>query len=473
MRGPSRRAVLAGAAAALAAPWVARAAAPEALAAIFGRSGLAGVTGFALLDLDSGRLVEAHRAEAAQPPASVAKVVTALYALEALGADYRFPTRVLARGPVQGGVLAGDLVLAGGGDPVLDTDGLGELAAALSVGGLRRVTGRMLVAVGALPAAGRIEVGQPTEAAYDPAVSGTNLNFNRVFLSWAPRGDGPALAFAAPGARYSVPVAGIVAELDQGGVPEHRMAEGREIWRLPRASVHGRGSVWLPVRKPGVYAGEVFGRLASGAGIAGLPAAEVVPAVSGGGVMAERASPALGRMLRDMLRYSTNLTAEVVGLRASQARGEAPATLAASAAAMTDWARGRLGLGRARLVNHSGLSVRSAVTARELADALARARDTLPGLLPERPILDAAGRPVEIGGARVVSKTGTMDFVSALAGYVTGPRRLAFAILVADPGLRAEIPPEARDRPPGGAAWLRRARAQEQALLRRWAALDV
>ena len=78
---------------------------------------------------------------------------------------------------------------------------------------------------------------------------------------------------------------------------------------------------------------------------------------------------------------------------------------------------------------------------------------------------------METPGVEVVSKTGTMDFVSALAGYMTGRRRLAFAIFAADPAARARIRPEERANPPGAAAWAARARAQEQALLRRWAAV--
>jgi D-alanyl-D-alanine carboxypeptidase/D-alanyl-D-alanine-endopeptidase (penicillin-binding protein 4) len=77
---------------------------------------------------------------------------------------------------------------------------------------------------------------------------------------------------------------------------------------------------------------------------------------------------------------------------------------------------------------------------------------------------------VEAGRVEVVSKTGTMDFISALAGYLTGRRRLAFAIFAADPERRAGIRPEERAKPPGAAAWTARARAQEQALLRRWVA---
>jgi D-alanyl-D-alanine carboxypeptidase/D-alanyl-D-alanine-endopeptidase (penicillin-binding protein 4) len=438
--------------------------------AILAGSGLAPLSGFAVVDLDGGALLEAHRSDAFLPPASVAKVVTALYALETLGEGYRFRTAVLAAGPVEGGRLRGDLVLAGSGDPVLDTDALGGLVRALGVRGLAAVEGRLVVAAGALPELARIDTDQPDEAGYNAAVSGMNLNFNRVYLAWGPGAAGPELAFSAPGARFGAPVACVAAELAADGRIRRRSEGGREIWTLPRRDLGGRGSVWLPVRAPGAYAGDVFARLAADAGLA-LPPAAVVAAAAGT-PLALRESPDLATMVRDMLRYSTNLTAEVIGLRAGQARGAAPDGLAASGAAMTAWARARFGLARAEFANHSGLSDRSAVSAAEMVAILGGAAPLgLPELLRERPILDAGREPVETGGVRVVAKTGTLNFASGLAGYMTGRRRLAFAIFAADPALRAKVPPERRDDPPGAAAWARRARAQEQALLRRWAAV--
>ena len=204
-----RRAVLAGGAAWLAAPRAACAAPAEPLEAILAGSKLGPVTGFALADLDGG-LIETHRADAPLPPASVAKVVTTLYALDALGPGFRFRTEIRPAGPVEAGVLKGDLVLAGGGDPVLDTDALGDMGGALRAVGVGAVGGRFLVATGALPAVAEIDAGQPEDAPYNPTISGMNLNFNRVFLAWAPGKQGPApgversrRAFRGSGERHS------------------------------------------------------------------------------------------------------------------------------------------------------------------------------------------------------------------------------------------------------------------------------
>ena len=76
--------------------------------------------GFVAIDLRSGTTGMSVQPDMMLPPASTLKTVTALYALDRLGAGHRFTTRVLRDGDT--------LVLAGGGDPTLDTDGLAALA---------------------------------------------------------------------------------------------------------------------------------------------------------------------------------------------------------------------------------------------------------------------------------------------------------------------------------------------------------
>jgi len=74
---------------------------------------LSGRVSFAVADLSDGELIETRGGAIAQPPASVAKAVTALYALEALGPSYRFRTQIVATGPLRNGRLEGDLILVG------------------------------------------------------------------------------------------------------------------------------------------------------------------------------------------------------------------------------------------------------------------------------------------------------------------------------------------------------------------------
>ncbi len=100
----------------------------------------------ALVTIDGiGRVVDID-STTARPPASTLKVLTAGTALLTLGAEHRFVTAVRATGALgSNGVLLGDLVLVGGGDPTLTTADLAGLAAQVAAAGVRTVNGRLAV----------------------------------------------------------------------------------------------------------------------------------------------------------------------------------------------------------------------------------------------------------------------------------------------------------------------------------------
>ncbi len=105
-----------------------------------------------------GAPVFARNADEALVPASLQKLVLAVAALEILGPDYRFRTTAVAQSPPVGGVLAGDLYIVGGGDPLLSTPDfmevlarhgavgtpLAELAGDLVAAGLTRIEGSVV-----------------------------------------------------------------------------------------------------------------------------------------------------------------------------------------------------------------------------------------------------------------------------------------------------------------------------------------
>jgi D-alanyl-D-alanine carboxypeptidase/D-alanyl-D-alanine-endopeptidase (penicillin-binding protein 4) len=160
-----------------------------------------GISGWMVVDFDSGEVIDQYQADMAFAPASVAKLPTTLYALDRLGPEHRFETKVAIAGRVRGETLEGDLILIGGGDPELDTDALLPLVTQSKERGFRYVTGNFLVDGSAGPQLAAIDTGQPVDAAYNPAVSGLNLNFNRVRLKWDARGTARQLRVSAKAAR--------------------------------------------------------------------------------------------------------------------------------------------------------------------------------------------------------------------------------------------------------------------------------
>lgn len=442
---------------------------------LLARANLGGATGFAAIDIRTGEVIEAHEGDTPLPPASVAKAPTAAYALHALGLEHRFVTRIRARGgAIADGVLRGDLVLEGGGDPTLQTADLAALAQALVARGLRRVEGRFLVDDTALPRIAAIDPGQAPQAGYSPALSGMNLNFNRVHFAWRPGAQGPQVALDA---RSTTEVPGVsvirMATADRAHpIYTHALRDGIEHWTVARQALTGEGSRWLPVRQPGLYAGDVLRALLAARGCT-VPAPQV-GAAAGGAILAEQASGPLTAIMREMLRFSTNITAECAGLTASLRAG-AVADLAGSARQMNGWIAQRLGVPGLAMADHSGLGEASRVTPLGMARFFVAAhRDgILPDLLRPHPLRDAQGREMANHPVSVRAKTGTLNFVSGLGGYARAGsgREIAFAIFSADLARRARIAEADRERPPGGQAWLGRARALQQGLIERWAAL--
>lgn len=444
---------------------------------LIARAGLSGQAVCAVADVQSGLELEASGGDRGLPPASVAKALTALYALETLGADHRFTTRLLAAGPVQSGVLKGDLILAGGGDPTLNTDDLAALAADLKQAGVREVRGDFLIYEAGLPVVRSIDPEQPDHVGYSPAVSGLALNFNRVHFEWKLAGKRYAVTMDARTGKYRPDVDIAQMKVVSRSLPVYTYADqkGVDQWTVASAALGKGGARWLPVRKPGAYAGDVFRTMARAHGIVLKSARTVERLPAGATILAQHDSTTLQPILKDMLKYSNNLTAEMVGLSASVARGRRPDSLKASAAEMSRWAEQRFAMKGTLMVDHSGLGDASRMTAQDLVGALVQARkqDMLRPLLKPFKLRDSKGRVNRAHPIKVAAKTGTLNFVSGLGGYMTAAdgTELAFAIFVADTDQRKRIPRAARERPKGARGWNYKAKSLQQDLIERWGAL--
>ena len=443
---------------------------------LIAQAGLAGQVGFVIADHATGEILEVVDGALPRPPASVTKSLTTLYGLESLGPDYRFATRLLATGPVRDGVLDGDLILAGGGDPTLLTDDLATLAAQAADLGLRRVGGRFLVWGDALPGLKEIEPGQLDQLDYNPSVGGLNLNFNRVFFEWARGGTGDytvSMDARSDTRRPAVSVARM--QVVDRAVPVYTYAEGPQVdqWTVAKGALGKAGSRWLPVRFPTLYAGEVFRVLAQDAGIT-LSAPVITQDLPAGTELTRFESAPLRDVLRTMLLYSTNLTAELVGMTATAERTGAAQTMPESAATMARWLAARADIAPV-LVDHSGLSDANHISAGDMVTLLNAegVEPLLHPLLKSIAMVDAQRRPIANFPAAVKAKTGTLNFVSTLAGYLVTDRgrTLSFAIFAHDPDARAASLSSQDEQPAGAAGFNGKAKRLQQELLQRWAVL--
>jgi D-alanyl-D-alanine carboxypeptidase/D-alanyl-D-alanine-endopeptidase (penicillin-binding protein 4) len=327
-------------------------------------------------DLSTRRTVVAVRARRRQPLGSTTKLLTAAAALRRLGPDTALGTSALATAPVDGaGVLAGDLVLRGGGDPALGDSQFAALAAGLA--GVREITGSV---VGDESLFDVVRTGPSGNGAFDAELGGplSALAYERG-------------AEAAGGPPQSDPARAAAARFDD--VLE---ARGVVIRGVPRAGPTPAGA--LPVAAAG--------------------------------------SPPVRSLVKDMLTASDDWIAEIL-TKGLGAKTEPPPATTAAGAAIVRAEAARLGAPVA-LVDGSGLDPRDRGTAAGLVSVLRRLRASasFTGALARPGRAGTLRDRLTSGRARRAcrGKTGTLPSggVSALAGYCAGRNRhtYAFAVLV-------------------------------------------
>ena len=141
--------------------------------------------------LDAASPVLSHNAGAALNPASVMKLVTSFAALNRLGPGFVWTTDIWADGPIADGVLEGDLVIRGHGDPGLTLERMWLLQRALRARGVRHIRGNLVLDLShfELPVidTGAFD-GEPF-ALYNAAPGALVANFSATTLRLKPDGE--------------------------------------------------------------------------------------------------------------------------------------------------------------------------------------------------------------------------------------------------------------------------------------------
>ena len=435
--------------------------------------------GYIVVDVADGRVLAELNADRPFIPASVAKVPTTAAALEILGGDHRFDTSIFIDGNVVRGVLDGALTIRGGGDPVLTGDDLQSLAKAIARAGITKVTGGFHYDAKYLLETPQISANQPEAAGYNPGISALSVNFNRVRLKWQNGGENPsgeALAIS-KNVTLSLDAIGFAPAGDALPGSFVRAGEsGKDNWLLS-PDISPRGEDWLPVADPALLTAKMLRQIASEEGVM-LP--EPTPGSVGAGAteIARHDSTDLATIVREVLRYSNNMAAELVGLAASRAVTGRALPLAASAETLSNYWRLRIpgvNWDGFFLENHSGLSSRSRASPRQLVAILQNAADPTVGVDLYRLLRPASWKAPNGKTVRIRAKTGTIAYGRGLAGYIDAAdgHRLAFAVFFNDlqrrAALDAAFDPRVETKDPEWRPWRSRALKLEEKLLNSWA----
>ena len=335
----------------------------------------------------SGRSVFSHNPDQALVPASLEKLLTATAALEALGPATTLPTVVAAAAPPTDGVVDGDLYLVGGGDPLLMTDDyerhfrnqpqiasdLEALADAVVAAGVREVRGGI--------------VGD--ESRYDRT---------RYVATWPARfieqdQTGPLSALTVNDGFVAFPPHPDTTTPDEEPAPDPAVHAAETL----RALLTARGVTVAEPARSGTAPGQVI---------------EVVGFES----------PPVQELTTEMLRESDNMTAELLVKELGYRAGGSGSTSAGVAAVTSEIAELGLPTGGSVVADGSGLAEGNRQTCGLLQGLLDRSG-------PESPLaggLAVAGQTGTLSmryvgtavAGRMRAKTGTLNQVASLAGYV-------------------------------------------------------
>jgi len=378
-----------------------------------------------------------HHAQASVNPASVMKLFTTYAGLSLLGPDHVWRNRVYADGPLRDGVLQGNLIVRGSGDPKLVVERLQELLAQVRVAGVREVRGDIVLDRSVFDVRERSEPfdDEPLRP-YNVGPDGLLLNFKAVVYKFT-----PDAASGQVQVRFEPPLAGFSAPtqlpLSQAPCSDWRRQLQADFNQPQQVRFAGRypascGEREWPVAypEPEAYAPRVMLAMWQDAGgqLTGQVRYGTRPASAK--LLLEAPSLQLSEIIQDINKFSNNVMAQQLYLTLSSELG-APGRFEASRLRLSQWWRqGFAGHDEPVLDNGSGLSRTERSTAQALT-ALLQAAHASPHARHFVDSLAIAGvdgtaarlkdrnphSPV-IGNAWL--KTGSLRDVASVAGYVQG-----------------------------------------------------
>ncbi len=410
--------------------------------------GYGGKVGVSVVDIDTGRVLGSYDEHTALNPASNMKLLTAATALWHLSGAYRFRTGLYGK---RHGNATGNLVLRGTGDPSFSTDDLRALAVELRDSGVTKVDGDILVDQSFFDAS-YVPPGfdqQPNEWAYFRApISALSLDRNTVTMKVYPTnaGERAVVSFEPPG---FVDVSGTVTTSDKGGKRDVALSlvpNGQRLTAKVSGSIPAEGDRLIAIRRiddPTLYAGYALRAILAEEGVT------VSGAVKAGGekernLLALHRSRQLSDLLQEMGKESDNFYAETI-LKGLSGHAKRHGLTTADGAAIVVHELGRIGAPPDKnvILNGSGLFDTNRVSAATFTTLLRAAwqdERIRPEFVTQLAVggVDGTlhGRFRSIHTKRIVrAKTGTLNAVTALSGYVLAPpgkSPIAFSIVVND-----------------------------------------
>ena len=397
--------------------------------------------GLFVQEVGADRPLVAHNAERALNPASTMKLVTTYAALELLGPAFTWKTEVYAAGPVQNGVLAGNLAIRGHGDPKLTLENFWLLLRSIRARGIREIRGDVLLDRGYFAAEdhdpGRFD-NDPLRA-YNAGPDALLVNFKAISIQLVPEPEARSVRLIVDPPMETLQVANNVSLSDgpcgdwvarlkfepQGGPDTARLVVSGTYARDCGERMRN-----LSLLSHRAYLAGLFAQMGKDLGGSFAGAVRDAPVPAGARLVTTARSPALSEVVRDINKWSNNVMARQLFLTLGAMGGGVPGTSEKARAVIRQWlAQKGMPVPELSIENGSGLSRTDRIAARAMGEMLLDAfrSPVMPELVSSLPVVAADGTMrkrlahADVAGQAHI-KGGTLNGVRAIAGYVLDAR---------------------------------------------------
>ncbi len=396
-----------------------------------------GNVSFAVLDVESGRIAASLNPDTPRSPASTIKLVTTFAALDSLGPAYTWHTQALLSGALEDGTLRGDLILKGGGDPYMTLERWWSFVQAVRAAGLRRIDGDIVIddtAFASAPSDPAAFDGRPHQA-YNAEPDALMVNFQSIEFRVVPNAGARRVDIVSTPAPSNLVIdnrIGLTGGRCRGSAAQVAFEVPSPEWDrvlfsgLLSSQCTSRSITRVLLSAPS-YAFGTFVQLwrESGGTFDGKWRLAAAPATATPFFSFD--SLPLAEVVRLTNKFSNNLMARHLLLTLGAERFGGPATVDKGVQAIAAWAEARaLPLAGMEIDNGSGLSRSARISVLQLAAVLRSAHRSryAPEFIASLPLAGIDGtlrsrmQGADPGSVRL--KTGHLDGVAGVAGYVTG-----------------------------------------------------
>lgn len=397
--------------------------------------------GYVVYDLEKKKIISKYNSSKLFIPGSVSKVVIAIAALNVLGGDFRFKTQLAYKGKIDAGVLKGDLYIKGFGDPLLQISDLMNFVEVLKKYGIKKIEGKLFYDQSYLINTLQIDPVGGSTSYFNPGISALSVDYNRQIAHWFHLKETINL-FLVPKLSSCQIGYSSRTNLETGFNYERKVKP--DVWTLSSKYLPPKGVKSLPVKKPALFTALMFKKIARMNNI-NIPVIEEGVMSSDCKVMFTHRGLPLVLIVKHLLRKSKNMVAELLLLATVKKLTGKKYSLKNASVVISNWFQKNMpnvdwqGF---KILNGSGLSSHTRVSSLQIMKILEYGSkkmysgNSIISLLPisgwKGTLFSRLNYPNS--AFHVWAKTGTMHYVSGLAGFffTNSGKRMLFSLLTSD-----------------------------------------